>query len=1032
MKKTWPVLFSLLLLAASADVQAQFTYTTNNGVITLTQYTGGGGAVVISNFVNIIGTNAFSKTAVTSVTISNSVTSIGEYAFYECTNLASVTIPNSVTNIGADAFFETAVTSVTIPKGVANIANDAFESCSNLSSVAIPDSVTNIGIGAFSECSSLAGVTIPNSVTSIGNSAFDYCTNLASVTIPGSVTNFGETAFAFCSGLTNVIISNGVTSIGIEAFELCTNLASVTIDNGVISIGINAFAYCTSLASVKIGTNVTSIGDNAFYHCVSLTNVTIPNSVTSIEDSAFEYCASLTGVTIPNSVTSIGDDTFAYCSNLASVTIGTSVTNMGWAVFAYCTNLASVTIDNGVTSLGESMFAFCASLTNVTIPASVTHIGQYAFADCTNLTALYFQGAPPSADCTVFIVSYGYTNLINATVYYLPKATGWGSTFACIATALGNPPAGALQVAITPASAVKAGAQWQVDGGVWETNGAVVSGLSAETNHTLAFKVIYGWTTPSNQLVTITSGTTTTNTGVYAPQKVQDVTLAITSPKPGQSLSLTNNLFTVTGTARDTLTAKDHVAVESVYYQLNGGSWTLATPVNSWSNWTASVTLSNGANTISAYAVDTSSNASPITKVAFKYIPSATLVVSNNGNGTFSPKDNGALLAIGTNYTLTASAGKNWIFSNWVAGGGANFVSNNPVLKFTMQPNLTLTANFVTNVFLAAQGTYNGLFAPTNAPRRQTNSGAITFKITSVGVVSGKLTIGTNTPSLNGQFDPSGAATLTTTRKGLSTLTTTLKLDFDGQTASGSITDGSFVALVMADLEQKATHYDGQYTLILPGADEQAAGPLGTSCGTVTVKSGAISFGGYLADGTSVSQSSYVSTDGYWPFYLSLYGGNGSLWSWNCFTNTNGAMIIFSTNASWINATNTSKTALYRTGFTNQAASIVGSAYNATDKPLLALTNGQVMLKGGNLPATIANRFTLTSKNAVILTNAEDTNKLTLTINKSTGVISGSFANPAKPKQTIKVNGVILQGQTNAQGYFLGTNQSGTFMLMPQ
>ena len=497
--------------------------------------------------------------------------------------------------------------------------------------------------------------------------------------------------------------------------------------------------------------------------------------------------------------------------------------------------------------------------------------------------------------------------------------------------------------------------------------------------------------------------------------------LVITTPKPNSRVS--NAVVTVTGTASDS------AGVSSVWCQINSNAWTLASGT---ANWTAALAPTAGANTLRAYAVDPCTNFSSTNSISFNYIPSATLAVNTIGSGTVAPKDDGKLLAIGTNYTLTALPGKNWIFSNWVASGSENFVSNNPVLKFNMQPNLTLTANFVTNVFLAAQGTYNGLFAPANPPRQQTNSGAISFTLTSAGVVSGKLTLGTNTPSLNGQFDPSGAATIITPRKGLSNLITTLQLDFAGQTASGSITDGSFVALLMADLEQKATHYEGQYTLIIPGTDEQAAGPLGTSCGTVTVKSGAISFGGYLADGTIVNQSSYVSTDGYWPFYLSLYGGNGSFWSWNSFTNTNGAMIIFSTNASWINATNTSKTALYRTGFTNQAASIIGSAYHATDKPLLALTSGQVTLEGGNLPVAITNTFILTSKNAIILTNAGDTNKLTLTINKSTGVISGGFANPSNLKQTIKVNGVLFQNQTNAQGYFLGTNQSGTFMLMPQ
>jgi hypothetical protein len=311
------------------------------------------------------------------------------------------------------------------------------------------------------------------------------------------------------------------------------------------------------------------------------------------------------------------------------------------------------------------------------------------------------------------------------------------------------------------------------------------------------------------------------------------------------------------------------------------------------------------------------------------------------------------------------------------------------------------------------------------------------------GVLSGKLTIGTNTPPLNGQFSPAGVATLTTPRKGLSTLTTLLQLDFASQTVSGTVTDGSFEAQVMAELEQKTTNYEGRYTLIIPGTNDPLTGPYGASCGTATVESGAISFVGYLADGTNaVNHTSSVSKDGYWPFYVPLYGGNGSLWSWNCFTNTNGAMIIFSTNASWINGTNANEAAVYRSGFTNEQASIIGSAYTSTNKPLLSLTseqltNLQVTLEWDEPPFSITNTdITLASSGTITIPGstvvAGNTNGLALTITKTNGVISGSFVNPFNSKQTVKVKGVLLQGQTNARGYFIGTNHSGAFQFDQQ
>jgi len=282
--------------------------------------------------------------------------SIFKGAFYD-KRLTSVTIPDSVTSIGSDAFANNQLTSVTIPNSVTSIGWGAFEK-NQLISVTIVNSVTSIGNHAFYN-NQLTSVTIPNSVTSIGNYAFAN-NQLTSVTIPNSVTSIGSDAFAN-NQLTSVTIPNSVTSIGWGAFEE-NQLISVTIPNSVTSIGNYAFAN-NQLTSVTIPNSVTSIGLRAFARN-QLTSVTIPNSVTYLSGGVFADNL-LTSVTIPNSITSIGDYAFAR-NQLTSVTIPNSVTSIGESAFSD-NKLTSVIIPNGITKIGEGAFKIN-KLTTVNLP----------------------------------------------------------------------------------------------------------------------------------------------------------------------------------------------------------------------------------------------------------------------------------------------------------------------------------------------------------------------------------------------------------------------------------------------------------------------------------------------------------------------------------------------------------------------------------------------------------------------------------------------------------------------------------------
>ena len=328
----------------------------------------------------------------TSVTIPNSVTSIGNNAFIDCRGLTSVTIPKEVTSAGSGIFnYCTGLTSVIIENGVTEVWESAFSGCTSLNSISIPDGVTSIAKRAFVGCTGLTSISIPNSVTSIGERAFADCTGLTSVSISNSMTNIEERAFANCTGLTSITIPNSVTSIGPEVFSGCTGLTSVSISKGITSIMDDTFSDCKGLTSFAIPEGVTEIGAWAFSDCTGLTSITIPNSVTSIGNNAFTGCAGLTSITIPNGIKSIGEGTFSDCSGLTSITLPSSMTEMGNHAFFSCKGLTNVIIQTQNLSFDyDNVFAYCDKLQ----PSNVV----YQAADGTKLITIndiagvYFGG----------------------------------------------------------------------------------------------------------------------------------------------------------------------------------------------------------------------------------------------------------------------------------------------------------------------------------------------------------------------------------------------------------------------------------------------------------------------------------------------------------------------------------------------------------------------------------------------------------------------------------------------------------------
>ena len=377
--------------------------------------------------------------------IPDGVTSIGDYAFQNCSGLTSVIFPQSVTSFGSN-YYSNPFSGCSGLTSLKVVVSDLSTFCNNqviglinsnigkpttlvdnggneIKDYVIPDGVTSIGNYAFQNCSGLTSVTIPNSMTSIGYGAFWGCSltsvefhckeignwfrgmeSINEAIIGDEVTSIGNSAFSNCSGLTSIIIPNSVTSIGNYAFQYCSGLTSVTIPNSVTSIGDFAFQNCYGLTSVAIPNTVTSIGSGAFSYCSGLTSFTIPNSVTSIGTGAFSYCSGLTSFAIPNSVTNIGNRAFSGCSGLTSIDLHCNTIG---DCFSGNTSVTSILIGDEVTSINDNAFNGCKNLATIEIGKSVTNVGMRAFANIDKLNEVkcYVEDVP-TTDRTAFENSY--------------------------------------------------------------------------------------------------------------------------------------------------------------------------------------------------------------------------------------------------------------------------------------------------------------------------------------------------------------------------------------------------------------------------------------------------------------------------------------------------------------------------------------------------------------------------------------------------------------------------------------------------
>ena len=291
------------------------------------------------------------------------VTAIAPFAFYQCEHLTSVTLPDGITVIGNDAFgYCGSLTSMNIPESVKTIGVDAFIRC-GLLEIDIPAGVTTIEGNPFPNAPALrvaegnlvfcspegsnaviekasrtlvagcGGTVIPQDVTAIGPFAFNHC-RLNAIVIPESVMEIGEYAF-YSSYLESIEIPLGVTVLKANTFERCVALSSVTLHEGIGTVERNCFKDCKSLHSIALPQSLRTIGHNAFQGCQSLEEMIIPEGVEEIPAAAFVECGALRDVRLPESLKRIDDMAFFGCESLDSISLPSGLTELGRAVFGY-------------------------------------------------------------------------------------------------------------------------------------------------------------------------------------------------------------------------------------------------------------------------------------------------------------------------------------------------------------------------------------------------------------------------------------------------------------------------------------------------------------------------------------------------------------------------------------------------------------------------------------------------------------------------------------------------------------------------
>ena len=573
----------------------------------------------------------------------------------------------------------------------------------------------------------------------------------------------------------------------------------------------------------------------------------------------------------------------------------------------------------------------------------------------------------------------------------------------------------------------------------WYRNDVSVGGANASTYSTAATVSSAGSYT---LVITNNAGAITSSVAIVTVNyDLVSPTVAIGTPVA--------NFHTAARSLKVSGTAKDDVGVAQVLCRVlpsaTFSAATLSSGAKGVTNWNIQLALNPGTNIVEAKSLDAHGNESATRTRMFFYDVRSSLTLATNGFGHIVNLTNGQQLLVGRSYNVIAMAGSNYVFTNWTG----SVTSSAATLRFLMQSNMVLTANFVTNAFIALSGQYNGLFSA-SGERAHYSSGFITATVEPTQRIAGKLLVDGDTVPFVGKLQLDGTCEITTAPRDLTKsplkialrLSHTTKFSLTGTIETvGLGSEPSWTADVEADREgfnksdNLATAWQGQYTFLIPPGT-----PAGYGYGLVTVSSnGFVTTKGNLADGSAILQTVPLSTDAKWPFYMPLYVGTnknytGSIMGWITLSNDSSGSLAPFANLSWIKTVGT--TAYYPSGFTNTAA-ISGSSYvpprpkdsNPPNFRTLNLSAVTVTIDGGNISAPIALSGIYTGTNTVSLNSQP---KFALAINRVNGFMTGQFADPDHAGKVTRFVGAVLQNQNIARGYFIGAVDSdGSVALDP-